>query len=638
MTMLDRMRRHKNWLKWSLAIVVVAFVLLYIPNFLDSQAGGISNANVVASVEGQEITAGQFRRVYQQQLQQYRQAYGASLDESMLRQLGLDRRILQQMIDEEAALAEARRLGISATDAEVRARILAQPAFHENGQFIGDVRYRQMLQMANPPLRPSDFEEQVRRGIMLSKLQSVLTDWVTVTDAEVDAEYRRRNEKVKLAVAAFPADRFRDETAATDAEIDTYFKAHTADYRIPEKRKIKYALIDTQAIRARTQVSAEDVRRYYEDNQAQYSTPEQIRASHILLSTEGKDDAEVKKQAEAVLAKARGGADFAKLAGEYSEDETSKVNGGDLDFFGRGKMVPEFDEAAFSLEPGQISDLVKTQFGYHIIKLVEKRPATTRTLDEVRAQIEDQLKSQRAEEEAQRLSQELASAIKAPADLDTIAKERGLTVNESDFFARDEPIAGLGLAPAVSQQAFTMTQGTVSEPLRTSQGYAFVTVTGTEEARTPSLDEVKPRVREDVVKEKAVATAREKAQGAVAGLRGKDFAAAAKAAGVEATTTEFIARGSAIGEIGASPAVDAAAFSLPVGGVSDPIVTDTGAVVVKVLERTEVTQEDLVKDRPTVRQELVNQRRNQFFSAYMTKARGRMRIDINQAAVAQLLA
>jgi peptidyl-prolyl cis-trans isomerase D len=636
MTMLDRMRRHKNWLKWSLAIVVVAFILLYIPNFLDSQANGTGNANVVATVEGHDITVTQYRRAYQQQLQQVRQSYGSNIDENMLRQLGMDRRILQQMIDEEAAVAEARRLGITATDAEVRERILAQPVFQENGQFIGDVRYRQLLASADPPMRPNEFEEQVRRGILLSKLQSALTDWVTITDAEVDAEYRRRNEKVTLEVASFPADRFRAETTASDAEIDAYFKEHTADYRIPDKRKVKYALIDAQAIRNRTQVTPADVQQYYEQNQQQYSTPEQVHAQHILFKTEGKDDDAVRKEAEAVLAKAKAGADFSKLASQYSEDEGSKAKGGDLDFFGRGAMVPEFDQAVFAMEPGQISDLVKTQFGYHIIKLIEKRPATTRPLDEVRAQIEDQLKSQRAEEEADRQSQDLANVLKTPADLDTIAKERGLTVGESEFFAADEPISGLGLAPAVASQAFTLADGVVSPPIRTPQGFVFVTVTGRQEARTPSLDEVKARVRDDVIKQKAIATAREKAAAAEPQLKGKDFSAAAKAAGAEVTTTEPITRGVPIGTLGTLPAVDNVAFSLPAGAVSDPITTDNGAVVVKVLEKTEVTPEELTKGRETLREELLGQRRNQFFSAYMAKARQRMRINVNQAAVAQL--
>src|SRR5262249_51052512 len=268
-------------------------------------------------------------------------------------------------------------------------------------------------QMQNPPMTPHDFEEQLRRGITLEKLQAALTNWITVGDKELEDEYKRRNEKVKLAVVSFPADKFREGLEATDAELSAYYEAHKNELKIPEKRKVKSALVDTQAIRNRTQVSAEDIKRSYEDNQQQYSTPEQVRASHILLKTEGKDDAAVKKQAEDLLAKAKGGADFAKLATEFSEDEGSKTKGGDLDFFGKGAMVPEFDKVAFELKPGQINDtVVKSQFGYHIIKVTDKKAATQRTLAEVKAQIEDQLKWERAQTEAQKIADDLSGKIR----------------------------------------------------------------------------------------------------------------------------------------------------------------------------------------------------------------------------------
>ena len=580
----------------------------------------------------------QFRRIYQQQMQAYRRAYGGNIDERLLKQMGIDRRILQQLIDEQASLAEAKRLGITTSDEEVRARILSMPALQENGQFIGDQRYRQLLQMADPPRRPAEFEEEIRRGLTLSKLQGALTDWMTVSDADVKAEFLRRNEKVKLAVVSFPADKFLAETTATDAEIGQQFEQHKNDYRIPEKRKVRYAVLDLQTIRDRTKISPEDIQRYYEDNETQYSTPEQIRASHILLKTQGKDDAAVKKQAEDLLAKAKAGADFAKLASANSEDEVSKAKGGDLDFFPKGQMVPEFDTAAFALQPGQISDLVKSQFGYHIIKVTDRKPASKRTLDEVRAQIEDQLKSQRAQAEAQRTVQDLTGKVKTPADLDTVAKPRGFTVGESEFFARNEPVAGLGMAPSASAEAFQLKDGAVSDALQTPQGFAFITVTGKQDAKTPSLDEVKARVRQDVVKRKAVETARQKAAAVAATFKSGDFAAAAKAAGLEVKTTELVPRGSPVGDAGVSPAVDTAVFALPAGGVTAPIVTDTGAVIVKVLEHPGVTAQEITAGMEGVRTELLGERRNQFFSAYMTKARERMQININQQTIAQILA
>jgi peptidyl-prolyl cis-trans isomerase D len=638
MTMLDRMRRHKGWLKWSLALVVVAFILLYIPDFLREPTAGANLGDVVASVDGREITVARFRRAYTQQMQAYRQAYGAQMDENLLRQLGIDQRIVQSMIEEEAALAEADKLGITASDEEVRARILALPAFQENGQFIGDARYRQMLEMQTPPMRPNEFEQQVRRSITVEKLQGALTDWITVTDAELEDTYRRRNEKVKLAVLNFPADRFREGVQATDAEVAAHFEANSEAYRMPEKRRVRYAVIDLQAIRERTPVTPQDVQRYYEDNREQFSTPEQIRASHILFETAGKDEGEVRKRAEAVLAQARAPkADFAALANKHTDEEVGRTRGGDLDFFGRGQMVPEFEQAAFNMEAGQISDLVQTQYGFHIIKVTEKRDAVTRSLTEVHAQIEDQIKWERAQAEAQRLAGEVGPKLDDPADFESVARPAGLQVGESPFFGPDEPIAGIGMAPAVASRAFAMKEGEVSEAIRTAQGFAFVTVLARQDAYVPKLEEVSQRVREDLLREKALQAARQRASELAGPLKAGDFNTAAKTAGLEVQTTELIARGAPIGDVGPSPAVDAAAFALPSGGVSDPITTDTGAVLVKVLERQEASAEELAKGRDALKEELVNQRKNQFYASYMNKARERMRININQATLAAIL-
>jgi peptidyl-prolyl cis-trans isomerase D len=633
--MLDRMRRHRGWLKWSLGLVVLSFIVLYLPNRrLNGEPAGARD--VVASVDGREITVDRFRRVYSQQMQAYRNQFGGNMDERLLKQLGIDQRILQGLIEEEAALAEAEKLGIKASDQEVVARIQSLPAFQENGRFIGETRYRQILNVQNPPLRPDEFEEQVRRGIVMEKLQGVLTDWITVGDQEVESEFKRRNEKVKLAVVNFPADKFREATTATDAEISSWFEAHKNDYKIPEKRKVKYALINTQGMRDRQQVPADDVQRHYQDNQQQFTTPEQVRASHILFKTEGKDEAEVRKQAEAVLARAKAGEDFAKLANQYTEEEVGKTRGGDLDFFGRGQMAKEFEEAAFALKPGQISDIVKTNFGLHIIKTTDHKPETKRPLEEVRAQIEDQLKWERAQNEAQRLADDLDKQIDDPTDFDTVGKPRGLTVGESAPFARNEPIAGLGMAPAVAERAFEMKQGETSKAIRTPQGFAFISLTGTEPERLPGLEEVKARVRDDVVKGKAADTARQRAAAVSAQLKGGNFEAAAKAAGLEVKTTELIARSAPITDIGVSPAVDAVAFTLPAGGVSDPIKTDNGAVVVKVVERKDVTPAELTTGKKDVREQMLNERKNRFYGSYMTKAREKMRINRNEATIAQV--
>jgi peptidyl-prolyl cis-trans isomerase D len=637
MTMLDRMRRHRGWLKWSLAIVVVSFVLLYIPSFMRDGAQGAASNAVVADVEGREITAAQFRRTYQQQMAAYRQSYGANVDDKLLKQLGIDQRIVQQMIQEEASLAEAQRLGIKASDAEVRERILALPAFQESGQFIGDQRYRQLLRMQNPPMRPDEFEDQVRRSIVVEKLQAALTGWMSVADKDVDAEFKKRNEKVKVQVVNFPADKFREGVVATDAEVAKYFDDHKESYRIGEKRKIRYLTIDQEGLRAKATVTGQQIERAYNDNIQQYSTPEQARASHILLKTEGKDDATVKKQAEDLLAQLKKGASFEDLAKKNSQDEASAAKGGDLDYFNKGQMVPEFDKAAFTLPIGQLSDLVKTSFGYHIIKVADRKPAATKTLAEVRPQIEDQLKYEQAQAAAQKLADQVAGELKKPSDFDTVARARGLQGGESGLFTQDEPIAGIGMAPAVTQEAFQLKEGDVSDPLRTPQGYAFITVTGKQAPYVPKVEEVKTKVRDDVLKQKAIEAARQKAATINAEMKSGDFEKAAKAAGLEVKTTELITRGSPMGDAGVSPALEAAAFSLPAGGVSAPVVTDNGAAIVKVVERKDVAPEELAKQKDTLRTELLNERKNKFFASYMTKARQRMKVNINRDTIAQIV-
>src|SRR5205807_3130748 len=256
-------------------------------------------------------------------------------------------------------------------------------------------------------------------------------------------------------------------------------------------------------MRAKVVVPPADVEKAYNNNIEQYTTPEQVRASHILLKTEGKDDAAVKAKAEEILKQARAGADFAELAKKYSEDEASAKQGGDLDYFGKGKMVPEFDQAAFSMEPGTISDLVKTQYGYHIIKLVDKKNATTRPLAEVRQQLTDQLAYERAQAQAAELAASLEKQISKAADLDKVAKAQGLTVQESGFFAKDEPIMGLGPSPEAAARAFEMKIGDVSPSLRASRGVVFITPVAKQDPYLPKLEEVKDRVRDEVIKNKA---------------------------------------------------------------------------------------------------------------------------------------
>jgi peptidyl-prolyl cis-trans isomerase D len=641
MTMLDRMRRHKGWLKWSLGLVVLAFIVFYIPDFLQPTAVGVGAApdEVVAEVDGRDLTAGEFSQRYNSQMQAYRAAYGGGLSDQLLRQLGIDQQILQQMIDEQAALIEAERQGITVSDEELRRQIFAIPGLQENGRFIGELRYAQLLRSQIPPLTTTVFEENLRRSLMIDKLRAALTDWIAIADGEVEREFRVRNERVRLQLVALTADAFRDQVTVTDADVAAYFEARQAEYRVGEQRKVKILLLDREQALTNVAIPPGDVQRYYNENIALYQTPEQVRASHILLNTAGRDEAEVRAQAEDLLARIRAGADFAALATEFSQDEGSAVNGGDLDYFGRGRMVPEFETAVFALNaPGDVSDVVRSQFGFHIIRLTDKRPAITRTLEEVRPEIENQIKLERSEEQLAMRATAIGDQIDEPADFDTVGQGAGLSVTESEFFSREDPVPGLGVAPQVAFAAFDLTGDEISGPMNSPRGPVFITLTDTRDPYVPMLDEVRDRVREDAIRARATELSRQRASEIAATLRSaSDFAAAAKAQGFEAVDTELVARESPLPDIGVSPEVDAAAFDLPVGGVSEPIATSDATVIVRVVERDDVTSEELVNGREAFREQLLAERRGRFFSAYMTKAKERMNILIDDDVVRRVL-
>jgi len=445
---------------------------------------------------------------------------------------------------------------------------------------------------------------------------------------------------VKLEVVAVTADKFRDKVTVTDADVASHFDAHKAEYRIGEQRKIKYLLIDRDQIRQRVAVTPQEIQKFYNDNIQQFQQPEQIRASHILLKTEGKDEAAVRKQAEDILKEVKApGADFAALAKKYSEDEGSKEKGGDLDYFGRGRMVPEFDTAVFAMQPGQTSDLVKSQFGFHIIRLVDRKPAVTRSLDEVKAQIQDQITSQKADAQMAERARQLQDRVKKRADLDTVAKEQGLMVQESGLFQREEPVPGLGAAPQVSAAAFRLKDDEVAEPVASPRGLVILAVSEKKDPYVPKLDEVKEKVRQDVIRVKAAEMSQQRAGEIAVSLKAaKDFAAAAKAQGLEAKPTELVTRGAALPDVGTSPEVDKVAFALPKGGVSDPIRTADGTVIVRVIEREEVTPEKWKSARETFRDDLLNERRTRFFTAYMMKVKDKIKVEVKSDVLRRILA
>ena len=637
MTMLDRMRRHKGWLKWSLALVIFAFAFLYIPGFMD-QTGGIAlPEDVVARVGDREISLFDFQQIYTRQLQAYRLESGGEISEEVLRSLGIDRQILQQMIDGHAALAEAERLGLEVSDAEVRERILTLPAFQIDGRFIGEASYRQLLQQQRPPINPAQFEEEIRNEILVDRLQAAVTGWVRVSDAEVADEHRRRNERVRVNVVAFRGADFRGEVEATEDDVSLLFAEEAANYEIPEKRRLRFLLVDQTAIFDSLTLTDDEVRQYYDANLSQYQTPGQVRASHILLRVDDDDEA-VAARAEELAAEARAGADFAALAREHSQDETNAANGGDLGLFGRGRMVPEFENAAFALAAGEVSDPVRSPFGFHVIKVTEKQEEITQPFAEVRGAIENVLKRERSSSRATALAGAIAAEAATPEELERAAAARGYELQESGFAARGEPILGLGLAQEVSAQAFAIEPGAVAGPIPTPSGPAFVTVIDVQAPYIPEIEEVREQVREDVIRKKSLALAQERAAAAAETLKAADdFVAAAEDAEWSVGSSDLVTRGAALPEVGSSPTVEEVAFAMDPGTVSDVIQSGNAVAIVHLVERQEASAADLAQNRDTLRDELLFQRQSRFFTAYMDNVKTRLDITIDLAVLERAL-
>ena len=636
--MLDRMRQHKRWLKWSLGLVVLAFIAIIPGVSMSPMTDPTLPSNVIARVGEHEISLLQFQQIYMQQLNNYRLQSGGDVSEEILRSLGIDRQIIQQLIDEYAAITEAERLGLVVGDAEVRERIITLPQLQVDGQFIGDSAYYQLLQTQQPPINPTQFEEEIRQQIMLERLQTAVTSWMIVTDEEIAEEHRRRNEKVKVNIISFRASEFRDEAEATDDDISLLYEEEAANYEVPEKRQLRFLLVDESEIFDSLTVTDDEVRQYYDTNISQYQTPGQVRANHILLRVDDEDtEEEVVERAADLATQARGGADFAELAREHSDDEGTAENGGDLGLFGRGRMVPEFEAAAFEMNEGDISDPVKSAFGYHVIQVTEKQEEITQPFETVQTTIQNLLKQERASSRSTALSRAIAAEVETPEDLAQAAASRGYELQETGFAARGEPILGLGMAPQVSAQAFSIEPNEVAG-VDTPSGPAFITVIATQDPYIPPIEEVRDRVREDVIRKKSLALALERANEAAEVLKSADdFVSAAETAEFSVGTSELVARGASFPQVGISSPVEAVAFAMEPGAVSDVIQAANSAAIVHLVEKEDASEDDLATIQDALRNELLFSRQNQFFSAYMENAKERLDIDIDLEVLDQAL-
>jgi peptidyl-prolyl cis-trans isomerase D len=618
------MRRNVRNLSWVLWLVIIAFIAFYIPDLIRGPS------NVVARVDGDPIYVAEYQQALQQQAEYYRSVSGGNLPDDFLQQIQIEQIVLESLIRERLILAAARDQGLTVSDRETQERIMSYPGFLENGVFIGPDRYRQVLRANGVALE--EFEQQVADEVLFSKFTELVSNGVTVTDREVEDGYQRRNEKVQFEFFVVRAVGLESEVAAmlTDDAARTLFAQNIADYRVPERRRVSYAMIETDAILGEVDVTEAELRAAYEEGIEEFTVPEQVRASHILFRLPPEPDEEtvaaIRAEAQEILDQIRGGADFAALATTSSDDTASAAAGGDLGWFGRGRMTPEFEEAAFALEADATSDLVETPFGIHIIRAEGRRPEQVRAFDEVRSQLEQRIARERAEELVDQRAEQLRVAVLRRTSLDELAERFELEVRESPLFDLTSGFSEV-LSPEFTRQVFATGRGRVSEPIRFASGYVVFRVDEIVEAHDPEFEEVEAKVRADLIRQLAQERAGEMAQELGARLQaGEEFTVLAAEIGAPIRSTELIPRNGVVPELGRQAALILAAFEHGEGETGGPVKVDQGHALLRVTQHVQPDWGQFGSEREALRNELLNQRRSSLFESLVRELRERYRV------------
>ncbi|HTY40550.1 MAG TPA: SurA N-terminal domain-containing protein [Thermoanaerobaculia bacterium] len=642
--MLKTMRNSFHHLKWTLFLVIAVFILGFV--FWSGSSTDPSNrgSQIVARVGNERITAVDFDRQYRAQVERYRQMYQGNFSPELERALDLPRNVLEGMIERMLRLEAAKKLDLHVSDDELAQKIVTLPFFQDNGQFIGRDKYEKMLRSNG--IMPDRFEEELREDMLLEKYAGLVKASVVVPDADIVREYAARNDKATIEYILIPAARLDSNAQPTDADLQGYLDKHKERYRAPVQRKIKYLLIDRARVRSKVTPTEAELKAAYEQRKDSFAAPEQVNASHILIKPgEGDNgDAVARARAETLAARAKQpGADFAKLANENTDDPSGKTTGGKLPPFSHGQMVPEFEEAAFSMAPGEIRGPVKTQFGYHIIKVESKTPARQRTFDEVRAQLAAELSERQGSAEVDRLSRELAEKLKGmrSASDDDLRKlqSEAVTYNTTEWTARGDSIPGIGTNQKFADEAWTTPVGKVSDtPITTARGIVFVRPAEERAAGVPPFSELKARLEADWKAERREKDALAQLEPASKELAsGTTLASLAGRYGTEVkTTTEFGPAGP-VPEVGAAPDLAAAVFRTAQGQSGPPVAVANGYVLFRVLTRTEGNKTTFEAQKEQLRDSIRTREADRLTRAYLQQERAARKVEVNETLLATFL-
>lgn len=594
------------------------------------------DSNVLASVGGSSITTQDLQRTIQTRFRNTQFANDAHLIAAMAPE------VLEDMVLQHALMIEAKRMGIEVSDQELQQTLQTIPWLYQNGAFIGMDRYQEVIyEQTGMPV--AEFEEELRTSALLEKIRGVVTDGIEVSPQQVQAEFRRRNAKAKIEYVMFDPSQFLKAVAVTPQALEGYFKKDAARYKVAEQRQVRYVLIDLDRVRAQVKVDDDAVRQYRTQHLSDFRVPDRVKVAHILFKTTGKTPAEVatlQKTAAEVLGQIKAGANFGELAKKYSEDSTAS-NGGDLGWIVRGQTVKEFEDAAFSMKPGQVSDLIKTIYGIHILKVLDNQPAHLQTFEEVKDSIRSELEKQRLADAQENLANGLAGQLQAnPQQFDEIARKAGFEPKESAQFKFGQPVPDLGNSDAFENLAFQLKQGEVGTPISVPKGQAIIQVVGIVPEHVPTLDEVRAQVEADYRAQQSRVLATEQAQQFAARVKTGDFQKVAKAMGLTVKESKDFTGQDSVEGLGSGSQL-AAAFKLDPGQTSDALTLGMNSAVFRVESHTPANDADLAPQQDRIAEGLLTQKRNLAFELFRQNLKRQLQrsgqLRINEQAMKQFI-
>ena len=638
--MLHFVRENKqSWIIWVI-LGIVCFVFVFFG--VEAVVSG-PGVNAIATVGDTEIEPLEVQRAEFNLVQAYRNAYKDQFTDQVRQSLKLRQQALDGLIDRAVLGEQARTLGIEISDDELRDVIVGNPAFQRDGRFdkeayLRALRYSQMT--------PAEYEESRRRDLAIQRLQQLVQDGVSVSEATVRDAVLAEMETRTFEFVKLPTVEFEEHVDIDDEDgIEAMYEENKTKYATPETVKSSMLVFRPEAYASEVEVDEEEVSEFYDENkEGRFTQPHEVSARHILLKFDAgasdEDKAAVREKMVEVQKRLEAGEEFAAVATEVSEDTGSATKGGDLGYFGKGRMVPPFEEAAFALEPGETSDIVESPFGFHVILVEDVREERVKPLEEVREEIVGELQTARGGEKAQEAADAAHTALAGGKSFEEVASESGLTVETPEPFAQNAAVPGVGRSFPLTSALFALEAGSHTPVTPVEKKFVIARLDEKIASTTPPLEDVRSRVVGDFRRKKGEEAG--KAAAAELLAQAKEMGSlekAAEAAGREVETSESFSRqGPYVPGMGVNQALKDAVFALseesPVA--DEPFIVLGDALVVAVGETTMPSEDELSEKLEEAREVLVEESQDRLFRRYVEELKASADIQVNMQLLDQL--